>query len=82
MRYEGHQDEFDSYNMLVRQQNDTAQYAAESEGEEVASLYSLNSTCFPPPIFGFGVYAGAHAIGGGGGHGGMHGGGHGGGRGR
>src|SRR5271170_5349644 len=45
--YEGHQDEFDRYKMLLRQQNDSAQYAAESEDDEVASLYSLNPTCFP-----------------------------------
>src|ERR1039458_1880412 len=29
--YEGHQNEFDRYQMAVRQQNDTAQYAAESD---------------------------------------------------
>ncbi len=53
--YEGHQDEFDRYKMLVRQQNDTAQYAAESEDEEVASLYSLNPTCFPRRYSGVGM---------------------------
>jgi hypothetical protein len=77
--YEGHQDEFDRYEMVVRQRNDIAQYAAESKDEEVAALYSLNPTIFPPPIFWVGGDAGARGGGHGGSHGGMHGGGHGGG---
>ena len=80
--YEGHRDEFDRYKMLVRQQNDTVQYVAESEDEEVASLYSLNPNFFPPPIFWVGGDAHAQGGGHGGGHGGMHGGAHGGGHGK
>jgi hypothetical protein len=77
--YEGHQNEFDRYTMLLRQQRDTARYVAESEDDEVASLYSMNPTCFPPPIFWVGRDAAAHGRGHGGDHGGMHGDGHGGG---
>ena len=44
--YEGHQAEFDRYQMAQRQQSDTAQYAAESEDQQVASLNALNGTFF------------------------------------
>ena len=74
--YEGHQDEFDQYKMLLRQRNDTAQYAAESERDEASSLCSLNPTFFPAPVVGF---VGTHPIARGRGHGGLHRGGHGGG---
>jgi hypothetical protein len=75
--YEGHQNEFDRYQMAVRQQNDTAQYAAESGDQEVASLNALNGTFFPPPLIWIGGFNPGPFIGGhGGGHGG---GGHGGG---
>jgi hypothetical protein len=75
--YEGHQGEYDRYEMALRSQSDTSQYAAESEQEEVASLNAINGGFFPPPIFllgGFGAgFGGGH---GGGGHGGgRHGGG-------
>jgi hypothetical protein len=73
--YEGRQDEFDDYQMLMRQQNDTAQYVADSDDTEISSLYMLNPTYFPPPIFWGGGHGGDH----GGCHGGMHGRGHGGG---
>ena len=76
--YEGHQNEYDSYQLLVRQQNDTAQYAAESQDEDVTSLNALNGTFFPPPIFVAGGFFGGHFIGGGHGFGhvGAGGGGH------
>ena len=83
--YEGHQGDYDRYGMALRSEDDTSEYAAESEQEEVASLNAINGGFFPPPIFvlgGFGVGFG----GGGGGGGHMHGGGgghpHGGGGGR
>ena len=59
--YEGRQDEFYDYQMLVRQQNDTAQYVADSDDTEISSLYTLNPTYFPPPIFWGGGHAGDHA---------------------
>lgn len=74
--YEGHQSEFDRYQMAVRQQNDTSQYAAESGDQEVASLNALNGMFFPPPLiwiggFNPGPFIGGHVGGhGGGGHGG------------
>jgi len=55
--YEGHQSEFDRYQMTVRQQNDTAQYAAESGDQEVASLNALNGMFFPPPLIWIGGFA-------------------------
>jgi hypothetical protein len=74
--YEGRQDEFDDYQMLVRQQNDTAQYVADSDDTEISSLYTLNPTYFPPPVFWGDGRAGDHK----GDHGGStHGGGDGGG---
>jgi hypothetical protein len=79
--YEGHQNEFDRYQMAMRQETDTAQYAAESGDQEVASLNTLNGAMFPPPIFWVGGFAPGYFIGGGhggGGHGGGGGGGHGG----
>jgi len=72
--YEGHQNEFDRYQMAVRQQNDTEQYAAESEDQEVASLNALNGMFFPPPLIWVGGFAPGPHIGGG--HGGSHGGGY------
>ncbi len=87
--FEGHQNEFDRYQMALRQQNDTAQYAEESGDQEVASLNALNGTFFPPPLIwigGFnpgpfiGGYRGGYFHGGrGGGRGGRGGGGRGGG---
>lgn len=69
--YEGHQAEFDRYQMALRQQNDTAQYAAESEDQQVASLNALNGNFFPPPIIWVGGgFVGIH---GGGGFGNGHG---------
>ena len=77
--YEGHQDEYDRYQMLVRQQNDTAQYAAELQDEDVTSLNALNGAFFPPPIIVAGGFFGGHYLGGGHGFGhiGAGGGGHG-----
>jgi hypothetical protein len=91
--YEGHQSDYDRYQMAQRQESDTAQYAAQSDDEQVASLNALNGAFFPPPIFWIGGFAppphfgggghgGGHGGGGGGrggGHGGARGGGHGGG---
>jgi uncharacterized membrane protein YgcG len=73
--YEGHQGDYDRYQMAQRQESDTAQYAAQSDDEQVASLNALNGTFFPPPIFWIGGVAPIpHFGGGGGGHGGGHGG--------
>lgn len=49
--YEGHQNEFDRYQMALKSENDTAQYAAQSADEEVASLNALNGAYFPVPLF-------------------------------
>ncbi|MGA7873270.1 MAG: hypothetical protein WCA22_20460 [Candidatus Binatus sp.] len=74
--YEGHQSEFDRYQMALQHQDDPEQYAAESNDEQVSSLNALNGTFFPPPIFWIGGFnpgpRGYY-----GGHGGSHGGGHG-----
>ncbi len=72
--YEGHQGDFDRYQMALRQESDTTEYAAESEQEEVASLNALNGGFFPPPIL-IGGFVGGHFVGGG--HGNGHGFGHG-----
>ena len=74
--YEGHQGEYDRYQMAQRQESDTAQYAAQSDDQQVASLNALNGTFFPPPIFWIGGFAPPPHFGGGG-RGGGHGGGHG-----
>jgi hypothetical protein len=80
--YEGHQSEFDRYQMAQRQESDIAQYAAQSNDEQVASLNALNGSFFPPPMIWIGGYAPFPHFGGGGGgggghhHGGMPGGGH------
>jgi hypothetical protein len=78
--FEGSQDAFDRYQTLVRQQSDLAQYAAQSEDQEIVSLNAINGTMFPPPIFWIGGSSeGGRRAGRGGGHGGGHGaGGHGG----
>jgi hypothetical protein len=78
--YEGHQGDFERYQMAQRQESDTAQYAAQSSDEQVASLNALNGGFFPPPIIWIGGIAPIHVGGGGFGHGhGGFGGGHGGG---
>ena len=65
--YEGHQGEYDRYEIALQSESDTAQYAAESEQEEVASLNAINGGFFPPPIF----VLGGFGVGFGGGHGGL-----------
>jgi hypothetical protein len=77
--YEGHQGDFDRYEMAQRQESDTAQYVAQSDDQQVASLNALNGTFFPPPIVWIGGYAFIPHPGGGGGtgphlghHGGRH----------
>jgi hypothetical protein len=75
--YEGHQGDYDRYQMAQRQESDTAQYAAQSNDEQVASLNALNGAFFPPPIFWIGGFAPPPHFGGGG-HGGGHEGGEGG----
>ena len=83
--YEGHQDAYDRYEMIVLQEKDTAQYVEESQAREVASLNALNGLMFPPPsLFWLGAMGGGlgGGLSGGGHHGGgvgHHGGGHGGG---
>jgi uncharacterized membrane protein YgcG len=82
--YEGHQGEYDRYQMALEHQNDVAQYASESSDEQVASLNALNGGFFPPPLFWIGGYAplppyysgGGHGGGGHHGGGGLGGGGH------
>lgn len=74
--YEGHQSDFDRYQMASQHENDTAQYAAQSNDEQVASLNALNVGFFPPPIFWIGGFAPTPHFGGSrGGGGGRHGGG-------
>jgi len=69
--YEGHQSDFDRYQLASQHENDTAQYAAQSDDEQVASLNALNGGFFPPPIFWIGGVAPIPLGGGGGGrHGG------------
>jgi hypothetical protein len=76
--YEGHQSDFDRYQMALTHENDAAQYAAESNDDQVASLNALNGMFFPPPLIWVGGFAPVpHS--GGGGHGGGRGGGAGGG---
>ncbi|HZC46913.1 MAG TPA: hypothetical protein VE243_10585 [Candidatus Acidoferrum sp.] len=79
--YEGHQAEYDRYQIALEHQNDVAQYAAESSDQEVASLNALNGGFFPPPILWIGGFAPAPHFGGGGRGGGEGGGGRGGGHG-
>jgi hypothetical protein len=50
--------------MAMRQETDTAQYAAESGDQEVASLNALNGAMFPPLIFWVGGFAPGYFIGG------------------
>ena len=71
--YEGHQGDYDRYQMAQRQESDTAQYAAQSDDDQVASLNALNGTFFPPPIFWIGGFAPAPHFGGPGGFHGGHG---------
>jgi hypothetical protein len=78
--YEGHQSDYDRYQMSQRQESDTAQYAAQSDDQQVASLNALSGAFFPPPIFWIGGFAaiphspggglprGGHHFPGGGGH--------------
>src|ERR1035437_5097328 len=74
--YEGHRSEFDRYQMAIRQQNDTEQYAAESGDEEVCLMNCFDGYVFPSPAnldggFNPGPFIGGHGGGhGGGGHGG------------
>ena len=65
--YEGHQGDYDRYQMAQRQESDTAQYAAQSDDDQVASLNALNGGFFPPPIFWIGGVAPVPFYGGGGG---------------
>jgi uncharacterized membrane protein YgcG len=80
--YEGHQGEFDRYQEARKHEDDAAEYAAQSEDQEVAQLNALNGGLFPPPIFWIGGVTPIVSTGGGGGgwgHGGhgFSGGGHG-----
>ena len=74
--YEGHQGDFDRYLAAQRQESDTAQYAAQSSDQQVASLNALSAGFFPPPLFWISGYPPPPPSGGGGHHGGS-GGGHG-----
>jgi uncharacterized membrane protein YgcG len=77
--YEGHQPEYDRYQLALQHEGDVAQYAAQSEDQEIAQLNALNGGLFPPPIFWIGGVVPIAHYGGGGGH---FGGGRGGGGGR
>lgn len=73
----GDEKAYEQYQGLTQQKNDIAEYEAQSQQEEAASLNLLSPTFFPTPIF-F-VAGGALAYGGGGGRvpiGGVPGGGH------
>jgi hypothetical protein len=65
--YEGHKSDFDRYQMASQHENDTAQYAAQSDDQQVASLNALNGGFFPPPKFWIGGAAPVPFFGGGGG---------------
>ena len=39
--------DYDRYQVAQRQESDTAQYAAESDDQQVASLNALNGAIFP-----------------------------------
>ncbi len=66
--YEGHQNEYDRYQMATKQQSDAEQYAAESRDQDIASLNALNGMFFPPPLIWVGGFAPGPFIGGGGYH--------------
>src|SRR5216683_2542672 len=71
--FEGDQPAFSSYQMAQQQQHDIAEYASESQDEEVASLNALNGRMFPLPILWLrygGFYGGSFKGGGSGHHGG------------
>ncbi len=63
--YVGDDYAYDSYVLAARQQEDIAEYVAESEDADAASLYAFNNTMFPPPLFlfGGGLAAGGFALG-------------------
>jgi hypothetical protein len=63
--YEGHQSDFDRYQMALTHENDAAQYVAQSDDDQVASLNALNGAFFPPPIIWIGGYAPIPHLGGG-----------------
>ena len=48
--------EYDRYQIAQQQESDTAQYAAESDQQQVASLNALNGAFFPPPIIWIGGF--------------------------
>jgi len=75
--FEGNQEAFETYQMARRQQQDTADYVAESQDAEVASLNGINGMMFPPPLWigGYHNYYGGGFLGGGSGGGGGNGGG-------
>jgi len=83
--YEGHKPEYDRYQLALQHEGDVAQYAAQSEDQEIAQLNALNGGFFPPPLFWVGGVVPVAHYGGGGGGGhwgggrGFGGGGHGGG---
>ena len=81
--YEGHKPEYDRYQLALQHEGDVAQYAAQSEDQEIAQLNALNGGFFPPPVLWMGGVVpiahyggGPHGLGGPHGFGGPHGGGH------
>jgi hypothetical protein len=59
--YVGDDPSYDSYVLAARQQQDIAEYVAESEDADAASLFAFNGAMFPPPLF---LFGGALAAGG------------------
>jgi len=49
--YVGGTGDYDRYEDAQKQQRDISEYAAETQDEQVASLYVLNPVMFPPPLF-------------------------------
>jgi hypothetical protein len=70
--FEGDQAAFNSYQMAQQQRHDIAEYASQSQDQEVASLNALNGRMFPLPILwlGSGGFYSGFFHGGGIGHGG------------
>ncbi len=49
--YVGGSADYDRFEDAQKQEHDISEYAAETQDEQVASLYVLNPVMFPPPLF-------------------------------
>ena len=49
--YVGGTGDYDRFEDAQKQEHDISEYAAETQDEQVASLYVLNPVMFPPPLF-------------------------------